>query len=510
MIKAELHSNAVKIDIKTINLSQLLENYKVFLEIKGITRNFDGYYERIILYSDSMYVYLPYKFKDYLYTINQNDGIINIKHKEIDNSDILYELKPDFKPRDWQIKAKDIILNRKLNRGIIKIPTGAGKTYFMIYLMHFLNTNYIVVVDDKNILNQWVNSILNIYSNITKDDLLIINSQYDKSKIENDIKHKKIIITTVQSLLSFFKRNPSYYIDLFKNSKFNAVVYDEAHLTSSADLYSKSLILFEDFKYIFGLTATPKITTFPIHILSIGDVIIDANDVGYVNDYKYNSIINIVKIKFKEGLTLPPYINYLERGGSLDYSSYSKISTIYNSAFEDVDGLYKLIIKTLLKDLNDGRKILISVNKIETVERIYKILNTNIDKIVEKLNREILFKKLTSNEKNRDLTSKTFDVVISTYKISAKGLDIPYIDTLYLTKFISGNTSLTQLFGRIFRIYDNKKPPKINLFVEYNYFNRYVKEDKFKNTIMKIFDNRLNEKNIKKFEVILWKIDIWK
>lgn len=339
-------------------------------------------------------------------------------------------LTPTLKPRIWQQRGIEIILSKGLNRGIIKMPTGAGKTIFSLLLSNALKTKTIVIVDRVKILEQWKNSIYNTFSNPTVS--ILDSSKFDEIVLRNS----DFLLTTVQLLLNLIKKDFSYAVNIFRQSEYNMIVYDEAHTTGAAEMYGKSIVLFPEFKYVFGLTATPFIHRHPLHFHTIGDVIIDANKVGYKNDYAKNIKVDFCITDLKPKLRTWPNMTKQQL-----YSSY-QTSIEANSEFLDV------AIKRIKSFLSQNRKVLVVVSRLKTVS----VLSRTFPQA----------KILTS--KKRDEVSTTDNLVIATYGVAQKGIDFPHIDTLVSTVLIYGKVSVPQLVGRILRNFVDKQDP-IALFV---------------------------------------------
>ncbi len=333
----------------------------------------------------------------------------------------------------WQEKAIREILDKKHRKGLVKAPTGSGKTIFALLLAKTLNSPTIVVVDREVLIDQWISSVNKVFKN---PNIIELNAN-TVEKI--NLNCYDFAITTVQFLNSLMKKNFSQYESLFRNSCFNMVVYDEAHTTSAAIMFGKSVALFRNFAYIFGVTATPYISGFPLHFYTIGEVIVNAEKLGYKNFLKDQLTIKVAREKFNVRFKM------------WDGIERNHLLANYHTALEGNKAFVDYVEKLVRKKLSEGRKILLVFSRLSTVNLFSKLFPDA--------------KILTSKRKDA-LDEKTTNLIIATYGVSSKGFDFPPIDTLITSVLIYGKVSSVQLIGRILRYYPNKKPPEAIFVVD--------------------------------------------
>lgn len=122
-----------------------------------------------------------------------------------------------------------------------KAPTGQGKTYMAIEIARRLGRNFLVVVDQENLLTQWVERATQLF-NLTEDEIGVVRGA------RCDYEGKKMVIGMVQSLSQ--KRYPE---GLYQS--FGLVVYDESH-TVGSQVFSRAILQFPS-KRKLAVSATP-------------------------------------------------------------------------------------------------------------------------------------------------------------------------------------------------------------------------------------------------------------
>ncbi|MEM3860421.1 MAG: DEAD/DEAH box helicase family protein, partial [Candidatus Micrarchaeaceae archaeon] len=205
-----------------------------------------------------------------------------VKEKLTHGDDISIDIKKDFQIRDDKIEVLNQISKHK--NGIIKLPTGFGKTVLSVLRIAQLKKKAMIVVDREILLDQWKQSILNI-TNLSEDDIGIY--QGNKSELA-----KPVVIVMVQTLISKLKQDPYRAISEFYNANFGVTFVDEIHSIIGPDVYSDARLVFFS-EYLYGLSATPfrnidKETD--IIKYCFGDIIVERT-----NDVRPKVIFNLFK-----------------------------------------------------------------------------------------------------------------------------------------------------------------------------------------------------------------------
>ncbi len=180
--------------------------------------------------------------------------------------------------RPYQKEALDILSKKKF-RGVVVLPTGAGKSIIGIQAIGLLREKTLVVVPTLELMEQWRIKITRVLG-IHGDTIGMWGG--GKRELRN------ITITTYQSACrrDFLKR---------AMDSFNLIIFDEAHHLPAATYIeiAKRLIA----KHRIGLTATPerldrRDRLFPIFV---GDIIrcVGIRELirkGYLSGYDYEKI----------------------------------------------------------------------------------------------------------------------------------------------------------------------------------------------------------------------------
>lgn len=183
-----------------------------------------------------------------------------VKHNKIDEIHIGHSstLTVISEPRPEQIEAFQIITKTFQETGnisgIIKAAPGWGKTFLGIKTASILKQKVLYIVPNDILEGQWVDSIIQ-FSNLNKEDIGIIQGSDIVSMITKGVFSKDVVVCKVQSLLSQVKTLDLHYLEELY-SCFGLVFYDEAHVSGSAEGFSKTSYIFKT-NNIIGLTATP-------------------------------------------------------------------------------------------------------------------------------------------------------------------------------------------------------------------------------------------------------------
>ena len=191
------------------------------------------------------------------------------------------------KLREWQEKAFPLWWAKK--RGIIKVVTGGGKTFFAIhclkqYLEEDPKKNILIVVPSIALLDQWYESL----SQEFKSKEISLNGGGEQT---NGL--KKICITTIDSLKNIIEE---------VNYKNTLLIVDECHKIGTE---KRGEMLSNNWNATLGLSATPERDyddNFYIIIKKIlGDIIFDYD---YIDAREDEVIVNF-KLLYGYAALLP-------------------------------------------------------------------------------------------------------------------------------------------------------------------------------------------------------------
>ncbi len=347
---------------------------------------------------------------------------------------------------DEQRQATNIIRQQE-GRGIVEATTGFGKTILALKTIQQLRQPTVIIADSSVIVDQW-NEQIQTYFNLYRynnGNLSIYTIEKHKSftKAIRDTDNILLMVCT-SSLLHhvFFKGTDKThlrngYIRSWLTHICDMVIYDEVHnagaktainVLDELDVYSR-----------LGFSAT---------VFKRGD----NRNLEYVG--RIGSIIYTLLAKhIKEAKSIP--LKFLSvRGRSYSrrtlYDEIVKEAVIYNQERND-----KIII-TADEMLDEGRRVLILINKIEHARLLNSISG---------------FPYTWASDKDRKAKFKTFHsgdfpVFICTYDLVGEGYDYPELDTIILAGEGKGYTRYVQAVGRILREVEGKRVPKVFDFAD--------------------------------------------
>jgi superfamily II DNA or RNA helicase len=118
--------------------------------------------------------------------------------------------RPDFKPRDYQTECIDYIKANHITRGIIKSPTGSGKTILGAMLIKENYVPTLIIVDKTPLVDQWVEAIKTVISfDVIRDKngkvIRDADTEIGVAQGKSNFNPSFITIVTQQSLNSWWK-----------------------------------------------------------------------------------------------------------------------------------------------------------------------------------------------------------------------------------------------------------------------------------------------------------------
>lgn len=376
------------------------------------------------------------------------------------------------KLRDYQKPAANTLLDIYNNTGnltgIGKMRPGFGKTVLGVYLSSKIKLKTIIIVDNGNLVEQWINSFLN-FSSIKEDDIGIIDGKFKCFD-------KPITIAMSQSLISMMKKNISTTMSKVDGSGFGFVMYDEVHSTSASEKFSKVSVLFRTLN-VLGLSATPF--QFGYHEVmmknTIGDIIYESNDYELMPKYKM--------IYYNSGLS-KKYGYMINR-----IHDYVKQKAMYNKLILKSELYLKIIISNTINLYNQGHNVIIICLTEKQLMLVSKTLEEN----------GIEYRKFYG--KKREIDKENDRIIVATYKFVGKGFDMNRLSALILACPLSGRKSLIQVIGRILRRCENKLDPVVIDLLDMDFPNMTLPEAKRKKSIVsnefidcKIIEEKVSEK----------------
>ena len=362
-------------------------------------------------------------------------------HKVIDYTQEGENINIEFKSswrNDLQLQSFQMMTTE--NRGVLKLKPGEGKTVITIGAICHLKKKAIIYVHKDSLVTQWKERFLE-HTNLREDDIGHLTTA-DRV----DILQKPIVLATVQTMNSMIDRVQNIE-QLMVDAKFGISVWDEAHTTSGAEKFSRS-VLYTPSKRVFGLSATPGRADQNHDIIwhNLGQVFspegkTDTMDPKVIMLYFDHKAIAFHKkyiywgIPGKDG-------QYKLKFPKFDTPRYLAMLTSNKNDF------YITMMKKIIKKVYDsGRITLFISDRIKVLDMCSKVISNQED--------VGFFIPRSGDKRDSDLL-KPF--VFSTPGSSRDGTDRPDFDCLIMANRIS---NIEQAVGRICRFKPNKRQPVV-------------------------------------------------
>lgn len=313
----------------------------------------------------------------------------------------------------YQRKACDSIIDQYKSGilgGILKLPTGSGKTLTSLEIARGIGKKCLIVVKVVSLANQWMGEINKLYKKNLLDSsrVVILSDIRDAEKGKRAIADNDFIIC-VRNTLMGNKYSWRDFIDV------GMVIVDEIHSMMSENVLGMFKRISR--RFILGITATPKILS-GLHTLMgfyVGRVLY-----SFVNSYTGASP-KVFFINYKS--KIPNEVKTFKHGPNANKVNY--IET-YKGVLADIERT-NMIISLVHKCMNDP-----SIKKIILLAQFRSVL----DELYEKL----------SPIYNTDISSKEGTLEQSTvglyYAVSGKEAKRKQVETLTNAKLILAITSL--------------------------------------------------------------------
>ncbi len=318
--------------------------------------------------------------------------------------------------------------------GVIVAPPGSGKTIIGLELISKKSQPALILVHRAQLFEQWVERIQS-FLGINKTEIGQISGR--KKKIG-----KQITVAMMQTLIK--SKNIQEISD-----KFGTIIIDECHHIP-AKTFRELIVNFNPY-YLYGLTATPKrkYNDEKLIYYYIGEIISEMNP---NNNASIASPTNTSLIIRETNLSVPFDFK------TDTFEVLSKI-LVYDSSRN------LMIIEDILKQIKEGRKILLLTERKEHVEVLYLYLKNKCEVITLTGDDSMTKRKIKLDQ----IHMGHFNVIVATGQLFGEGIDLPTLDCLFLVYPFSFEGKLTQYIGRIQRtknhqiIYDYRDS-KISFF----------------------------------------------
>ena len=351
------------------------------------------------------------------------------------------------KLREWQEKAFPLWWKNK--RGIIKVVTGGGKTFFAIhclrkYLEEDHNKNILIVVPSIALLDQWYESLS---QNFSEREISLNGGGEQTTSIT------KICISTIDSLKNIIKE---------VDASNSLLIVDECHKIGTE---KRGEMLTNNWHATLGLSATPERDyddNFYIIIKKIlGDIIFDYD---YIDAREDEVIVNF-KLLYGYAALLPEEENKYRK---FTKSIQRRAATIGGQDMNDYP-LKMLIFNRARLVKNSKNRIPYGIELIQKYERDSWIVFTENKKQAKEFNKKVNhIKGFESGIYNTDLKDDERQENLENFKAGKlnvlvsctaldEGFDMPEADGAMILSASSSKRQRIQRMGRVLRITANKE-----------------------------------------------------
>ncbi len=349
-----------------------------------------------------------------------------------------------FKLRDYQEEAVKAWMRDK--RGVIVLPTGAGKTVVAIEIIKRLSVSTLVVVPTLVLLDQWI------------DRLSVFGDVGEFSGRRKEL--KQITVTTYDS---------AYIAADYLGGKFMLLIFDECHHLPS-EAY-RNIAQMSVAPYRLGLTAFPWRSDELHRLLPelIGGIVYmkTAEELGGV----YLAPYRVIRIKV-------PLEEDERREYERNYLKFRRYVEKRRISFRSSGDFMKLVVRTgsdpeafkAIKALEKARRIAFSSRrKMEKLKELLErhrgekiIVFTRHNDLVYEISRRFLIPAITrdiSKEERKEILEKfrkgEYKAIVSS-QVLDEGLDVPDASVGIIVSGTGSAREFIQRLGRILRPAEGK------------------------------------------------------
>lgn len=308
-------------------------------------------------------------------------------------------------------------------RGVIKAPTGTGKTILQLGVMSAFKGNTLLLAHTSSIVNQTVDKIRELGWQCTQIG--------GGTSLVGEFFRGNIVVATIQS---FAKINPDVY-----STFFDVVIVDEAHRVSSFDGQYAKVLSNLVAPVRLGFTATlPYKEEAKMALEGLIGPLITEQTINEAAEKKILAVpkIKIIKSRFKQRV-----------------KEERKYSEVYQKGIVENLSRNRQIVSTILEHKDKKQSALIFVNKIKHGEILIKLFNKIGGFRVPFIKGDMPNERREKIKKS--LIEKKRLIVIATTAWK-EGVDIPSLDVVFNAGGGKSEIATLQSIGRGLRRTDEK------------------------------------------------------
>ncbi|MCT4588815.1 MAG: DEAD/DEAH box helicase [Carboxylicivirga sp.] len=322
------------------------------------------------------------------------------------NYDCNIELRAHQKDALASVSKKDF--------GVIVAPPGSGKTVIGLKLISDRKQPALIIVHRKQLMEQWlerIESFLGIpYHEIGK---------IGQGKAQHS---KQVTVAMIQSLSKHLDKDAQLC------NAFGTIIIDECHHIPAKSF--RNTISRLNSYFLYGLTATPfrKHNEGKLIFIHLGDVICEIQP-EQIENHKHAQVI-VRNTAFN--------VPYNPKTDPFETVSQILIHDLARN---------NLIIKDIIKELNDGNSAVILTERKEHINTLNQFLKHRFETIC-----------LSGDDSQKDRTNKwnllkagNFQALITTGQFFGEGSDLQNVSRLFLVYPFSFKGKLIQYMGRVQR-----------------------------------------------------------
>jgi superfamily II DNA or RNA helicase len=336
------------------------------------------------------------------------------------------------KLRDYQVECLASIQENYangINRQLVSVPTGAGKTVIFSELIKQMKRRTLVLAHTTELLDQ------------AKEKIQMICSELDVGLVKADRKEfdRPVVVSSIQSA-----RQPEV-LEQLKGQGFSLCIYDEAHRSASKtprEILSELGFFSTGEKLLVGLTATP----FRNDSKGLGEVFEKLTYSKTIKDLiNHGYLCKPIGIRIKSDLDLSTVAT--ENG---DFKTDSLASVM------DTPEMIDLVVDSWLENAQGKKTIAfgVTISHAQNLAEAFRGRGINAAS-VSGTTPDDERKKLLAMFKNGDIT------VLANCMILTEGYDEASIEAVIMARPTQSKGLYTQMVGRGLRLFINKPHCKI-------------------------------------------------